>query len=244
MNNTAMLTWKDFITNFVRLGHLSHCIVFHRKLLFMCGGIFVYYGVLYALAIFKPGEGFSIQQALHVLVEIPGSVLGIYLTMDLVAGERDRNTLEILFSTSASHYSIWGFRMLSVYIILGLSMISMSTISFFLFAEFPFIRGAVNAFLPAVLMANLTFYFSVLFRSSNAAGMLSLGILIIVFISAETIRNTPYFLFLNPFDAPLGISSLIWNEQALINRCGVATIGLLLIFFALRRMEIRERLLS
>ncbi|MCE2436234.1 MAG: hypothetical protein J4F29_25465, partial [Candidatus Latescibacteria bacterium] len=71
--------------------------MFHRKMIFMFGGIVAYYAILYAIAIWRPGEGFSVEQALHVLVEVPGTVLAIYLTMDLVSGERDKDTLEILF---------------------------------------------------------------------------------------------------------------------------------------------------
>ena len=105
------LTWMALIASVVSLCRLSARIVFHRKLLFMGVGIAVYYGILYGLAVFRPDEGFTANKALYVLVEIPGAVLAIYLTMDLVAGERDRRTLETLFSTATSHYGIWAMRM-------------------------------------------------------------------------------------------------------------------------------------
>ncbi len=239
-----MLTWRDLTWSAWRLSRLSFQIVFHRKLLFMGGGILAYYAILYALAVFRPGEGFSAIQALHILVEAPGTVLAIYLTMDLVAGERDRDTLEVLFSTSASHYKIWMVRMLSIYVVLGVSLVAMSTLCYFLFAEFLVVEGALNAFLPAFLVANLTFFFSVTFRSGNAAGMLSLGFLILILLASGPLRDTPYFLFLNPFDPPIGVDDTLWEDQVLVNRAGVAALGCVLLFLALRRMEGRERLLS
>ncbi len=239
-----MLTWRDLFLSAWALCRLSLRIVFYQKLVFMTGGILVYYGILYALAVFRPGEGFGVRQALNVLVEIPGKVLAIYLTMDLVAGERERDTLEVLFSTSSSHYKIWAFRMLTVYGLLAVSLLGMSTLSYFFFAEFPFVRGGLNAFLPAFLFANLTFCLSVACRSGNAAGMLALGCLVLILLTARPLSETPYFLFLDPFDPPAGTADVYWADRALMNRLGVAGVGLTLFFAGLRRMEKRETLLS
>ena len=239
-----MLTWGTLLASAAALCRLSGRIVFHRKLLFMAVGVAVYYGILYALAVFRPDEGFTVGRALYILVEIPGAVLAIYLTMDLVAGERDRRTLETLFSTSMSHYGIWATRMVAVYAVLLATLLAMSATAYVLFAEFPFVLGGLNAFAPAFLLVNLTFFFSVLCKSSNTAGMLSLGAIIGVLLSAEQLRETYYFPFLNPFELPLGIDAAVWTEMVLINRLGLLAGGGLLLFLGLRRMAQRERLLS
>ena len=66
-----MLSWGALIASLLRFLGLSARIVFHKKLLFMGAGISIYYAILYAVAVFRPGEGFSVEQALHVLVEAP-----------------------------------------------------------------------------------------------------------------------------------------------------------------------------
>ncbi|MFQ5742479.1 MAG: hypothetical protein ACE5HV_02695 [Acidobacteriota bacterium] len=239
-----MLTWRQLAVSTWALFHLSGRIIFRRKPLFIMAGVLAYYGILYAFAVYRPGEGFGVDQALFVLVEIPGAILAIYLTMDLLAKERDHNTLETLFSTASSHYLIWAVRLVSVYVVLAVTLLIMSTVSYFLFAELPVLWGGLNAFLPAFLVANLTFFFSVYCRSANTAGMLGLGFLILVLLSADALRETSYFLFLKPFDLPVGIEDSLWAERVLINRLTVFGAGVLLIFLALRRMEKRERLLS
>lgn len=238
-----MLNWRTLFATGLRFLSLSANIIFHRKLLFMGAGIVLYYGILYAVAILRPNEGFSVEQALHILVEAPGTVLAIYLTMDLVAGEREKDTLEILFSTATSHYLTWGIRIFSVLSVLFVAIMAMSTLSYFLFAEFPFGRGGVNAFFPALFLACLTFYFSVFCRSGNAAAMLALGVLVIVLVTADALQNTSYFLFLNPFLPPDGMDEYIWFERAAYNRMSVCVFSLLFVFFALKRMEVRERIL-
>ena len=241
--NTNRLTWRELLFSVGKLHGLSMRIVFHRKAIFMLCGILGYYAILYAIAIWHPSEGFSVEQALNVLVEVPGTVLAIYLTMDLVAGERDKDTLEILFSTAISHYATWSVRIASICGVLFLTLMGMSTISYYFFAEFPYILGGLNAFFSTFLMVGVTFLFSVLCRSSNAAGMLAVGILIGVLLSVDALENTYYDLFLKPFEAPSDLDASLWANRVVINRAGIALLGVLCIFLALRRMEKRERLL-
>lgn len=240
----AMLPWRQVIGSLASNFRLSGRVIFRRKLLFMSVGILVYYAILYAFAVYQPGSGFSVDQALFILVELPGTILGIYLTMDLVAKERDRHTLEVLFSTASSHYTVWTIRMLSVYFVLLVTLLIMSTISYFFFAEFPFFWGGLNAFLPAFLVANLTFYASVFTRSANAAGMLSLGFIILVLMSYEGLQGTNWDLFLKPFEVPVSGDDPVWAEKMLLNRLAVFGTGAMLLFLALRRMENREKLLT
>jgi len=240
----AMLPWREVIKSLASLFRLSGRVIFRRKLLFMSGGILLYYAILYAFATYEPNSGFGVDEALFVLVELPGTILGIYLAMDMIAKERDRHTLEVLFSTASSHYTVWIIRLLSVYFVMLVTLLIMSTISYFFFAEFPFFWGGLNAFLPAFLLANLTFYFAVVTRSANAAGMLGLGFVILVLMTYEGLQGTNWDLFLKPFEIPLSGDDPLWAEKMLINRVAVFATGVVLLFLALRRMEHRERLLT
>ena len=241
---TAQLSWGQLLGSLAALFRLSGRVVFRRKLLFMAAGIVTYYAILYAFAVYQPGSGFGVEQALFILVELPGTILGIYLVMDLVPKERDSNTLEVLFSTASSHYLVWSVRLLAVVSVLFVTLMTMSTISYFFFAEFPFVWGGLNAFVPAFLVASLTFFFSVLTRSANAAGMLALGFVILVMITYGTLQGTSYDLFLKPFEIASTSDDPLWLEKILINRLSVLSGGAMLLFLALRRMESREKLLS
>ena len=48
--------------------------------------------------------------------------------------------------------------MVAVYLLLAATLLGMSAAAYFLFAEFPFALGGLNAFAPAFLIANLTFF--------------------------------------------------------------------------------------
>jgi len=240
----AMLPWREVIGSLAALFRLSGRVIFRRKLLFMALGLLAFYAIIYTFSVYQPNAGLGVDDALFILVELPGTILGIYLAMDLIAKERDRHTLEVLFSTASSHYMVWSVRMFSVYVVLLVTLMIMSTIAYYFFAEFPYVWGGLNAFLPAFLVANLTFFFSVYTRSANAAGMLALGFIILVLMTYDEFRGTNWDLFLKPFEAALIGDDPVWAEKMLINRLSVFGTGAMLLFLALRRMEHRERLLS
>ena len=238
------LTYKDLLVSVTQMVGLSLKIVFHRKLTFGVLGVLGYYGVLYAILTFLPNDGFSVEDALNVLVQVPMAALAVYLSMDVIASERDRDTLETLFSTASSHYAIWMVRLTSLHGILIVASLAMSSVSYVLFAEFPFILGGLNAAILAYLVANLTFYFAVSVRSSNAAGMLSLGCLLLALMFHSAVEQTLYDPFLNPFNIPGNVDLAVWDDRVLINRVIVISLGALLLYMGLRRMERRERLLT
>ncbi len=239
-----MLTWRQVAATFWRLCWLSARVALHRKVVFMVLGIVAAYAILYLFAVLRPGEGFGVEQALFVLVEVPGAVLAIYLSMDLIAGERDRNTLETLFTTATSHYTIWGVRLLVLVVTLAAVLLAMSTAAYFLFAEFPFVRGAANALVPAVFMVGLTLLVSTLTRSSNTAGMVSMALLVGLFLAAGTLKHSPYYLFLNPFVAPLDGDLGTWRQTIVLNRLGVLALAAITAGLGLRQLDNRERFLA
>ena len=238
------LSYRDLWQSVALVIQLSFRIVFHRKLVFAALGVLGYYAVLYAIMTFNPSDGFTVEDALNVLVQVPMAALAIYLSMDIVASERDRDTLETLFSTASSHYVIWMVRLTSLHGILLVSALLMSSLSYVLFAEFPFVLGGLNTVVPAYLVANLTFYFAVSVRSSNAAGMLSLGCLLMVLMFSSSISGTVYDPLLNPFNVPDGFDLTLWEDRVLINRASVVGAGGLMLYLGLRKMERRERLLT
>jgi len=238
------LSLRDAGASATALLRLSARIALHRKLRVILLGIPAYYGVLYALAVFRPDEGFGVAQALHVLVEIPGIVLAIYLVMDQIAAERDRDTLELLYTVSASHYAVWLVRMLAIYGILTATVLSMSVLAYYLFAELPILWGGLNACLPALWMANLTLCLGAWCRSSNTAGMLAAGVALAALVTSASLAGSVFALFLNPFDPPVGADVYAWGDTVWINRLSIAGLSALLLLVALRMMANRERLLA
>ena len=93
MTTMVMVTMAAAMT--IAMVVLSLRIVFHRKLRFGVFGVLGYYAILYAIMTFNPSDGFSVEDALNILVQIPIAALAVYLSMDLVALERDLSLIHI-----------------------------------------------------------------------------------------------------------------------------------------------------
>jgi len=239
-----MLSWLELVGSYARLAWLSARIVLHRKLVFMTLAAVAYYAGQYAFAVLRPGEGFGVGEALYVLVEVPGVLAAVYLSMDLVPGERQRRTLETLYATSSTQRQVWLVRVAAVCAVLVMAILALSLTAYLCFAEFPWVAGGLNAAVPALLFASLTLYLSIAWRSANAAAMLSLASLVVILLAAASLEGTAWFPFIKYFAPPMGTDAALWAETALANRLVlIATAGLLL-HLALQRLDRRERLLT
>jgi hypothetical protein len=134
-------------------------------------------------------------------------------------------------------------RLFAICALLLFTLLGMSISAYFLFAEFPYFWGGLNGFVSAFFLVGVTFLFSVLCKGGNAAGMLSLGVLILAIIISENFPNSPHFLFLNPFEGHLSLDENIWLEKVWINRIGYVSVGILCIFLSMRKMDNRENIL-
>jgi len=74
--------------------------------------------------------------------------------------------------------------------------------------------------------------------------MFSAGILFLVFIFSEPLYESRFFLFMNPYHQPNEISEAKWVSMLWQNRIGVLLLAGLLLFFSMRKLENRERLLG
>ena len=74
--------------------------------------------------------------------------------------------------------------------------------------------------------------------------MLSLGVLVAVLLSAESLAETAYFLFLNPFSCRWAWTMPCGPRWSRSTRATLVLGGALLLFSGLRQMAQRERLLS
>jgi ABC-type transport system involved in multi-copper enzyme maturation permease subunit len=219
-------------------------IIFSRKFVWFIAGILTFFVIVY-IGNYNEGLDDRITQdgILPLLLEFPLVVLAVFFNMQLIAGEKDNRTLEILFTTAGSRYKVWVLRMGTVNLMLLLIALLLSTLSFFAIADIDLLATAVHGWVPAFFIGALTFYFSVLFRSGFGAGMVSAILLILIFMFHDALDDTKYILFFNPFDVPRRVDPETWSLWMWQNRIFLILAGLSLQFFALRGMENRERLL-
>ncbi|MFQ5628049.1 MAG: hypothetical protein ACE5I1_04745 [bacterium] len=233
------LSWEMF--------RLQASLIFSQKLLWFILGIIVYMGLVY-LENYNDDivSRITQEQVITDVLAFPLVVLAVLLNMFLISGEKEKRTLEGMFTTAGSRYKVWLLRIVSLNVVFFLMALGLSALTFFTFTDMPIFGSTIHIFIPVFLLGNMTLYFSVKFRSALAAGMVAgLAIFFLIILNAgfEEEDMYRYMLFFNPYDLPRDIDPATWSTWTWQNKIAVSLVGCGFLFAALRGMDNREKLL-
>lgn len=219
-------------------------IIFSQKFAWFIAVVLAYFTFLYVVNYRQPViDRLTQDDILPSLLTIPLIFLALLLNMLLISSEKDKRTLEVLFTSAGSRYKVWLLRVGTLNLLLLLIAVMLSNLAFFMIADINIIGTALHGFIPALFIGGMTFYFSVKFRSGLAAVTLVLIAILFILMMSDAIDDTRYFLFFNPYDVPRELDPETWNIWMWQNRIAVVSLGILMYFFGLRGLEARERFL-
>jgi len=228
-----------------RVFRLQTQLIFSQRIVWFLGAIVLYIGVLYAINTFVAEDPMDMDDMYIMVLTLPVAALSLYLNMQTIVNEKEQRTLEVMFTTAGSRYKVWLLRLGALNALLALIGLGISALVFFTFMDFSIPGMAGSIFATAFLIGNVTLYFAVRMRSGLGAGMVTA---LTVFLHVVTsgmleLGVTRYFLFFNPFSPPNQTDPTTWDLWAWQNRIGVLLAGVVLLFFAIRGMDRRDRLL-
>ncbi|MFQ5637385.1 MAG: hypothetical protein ACE5IR_05265 [bacterium] len=218
-------------------------ILFSKKFLWAMVILLGYFILFYVINYNEPIIDRWTPEDILWFLEFPLVFMAIFLNMQLIASEKENRTLEVMFTTAGSRYKVWLLRLAALNLVLLVVALSLSVLSFFTFADIAILGTGLHAFVPAFFMGSLTLYLSVKLRGGLPAGMGAGGFFFLTMMFMDALEDTRYNLLFNPYDLPRQLDPEIWNLWMWQNRITVVCLGLLLLFFALRGLERRERLL-
>lgn len=237
---------KINLNHYWTLFQLNLKIIFTLKYVFFLAGILAYFVIIYlSNTIFsKESSGLDPEEIYNALLLFPFTILVIFFSMGLVIYERDNRTIEIMFTTSGSRYKIWLMKILVFNMAVYLSVFLFTIFIFFMLEDVSILWLPLEVMLPLLFIGNLTMLLSIIVRGDYAGGMLSAGIIFLIFIFSDPLYESRFFLFMNPYHLPYEISEAKWHTMIWQNRVGVLLLSGLLLFFSMRKLENRERLLG
>jgi ABC-type transport system involved in multi-copper enzyme maturation permease subunit len=219
-------------------------VIFSHKFVWFMLGVLAYFIAAYVINYNQTMiDRMSLEDVLPLLLEFPLAALAVFLSMQVITSEKDNRTLEVMFTTAGSRYKVWLLRLGTLNAILLMLAFVFAMIAFLAFTDIPIMGMALHGFVPAFFAGSMTLYFAVRFRSGLAAGMVAAGLLTLILMFTELLNETRYFLFFNPYHVPRQLDPETWNLWMWQNRIGILCAGGLMLFAALRGMEVRERLL-
>jgi len=181
----------------------------------------------------------TVDEAQNALIGIPMLVLAIAFGVQIIAGELDRRTLEIVYTVPGGSHRVWLYKLVAAVLLLILAELLLAAVVWVFMTEFP-LAALYGAFQSAVFCMVLAMAFSVLAKS-EASGALLTGIYLTVnFIFSQGGRISPFWNSENFYETDPSIV-LGWAVQ---NRIGFALATVAVAALAFARAEQRERILS
>jgi len=234
---------KQMFYNLRKLILYNVRILFSHKFFYFFGAVLLYFVVVCSVNYFQAEDHITGRDVMPALLLPPACVLAVYLSMEIISFERENKTIESVFTTSGSIYKVWMIKLGVTYLIIIAVLLLLEILAFLFVAGFPIFSTLFHSIVPIIFIGNLTFYFSVKFRSGNAAGMITVIIILFFLMLTEPLEHSRFFLFLNPFNKPRDMELVIWDRIIFQNRIGIIAFSSLFLYLGMVATKKREKLL-
>ncbi|MFC1562927.1 hypothetical protein ACFL4Z_02625 [candidate division KSB1 bacterium] len=175
------------------------------------------------------------------LLIIPGIALVFYPSMSLVTSEIENRTIEMIFCTADSRYKVWLARIFTLHFFVAFIIFVLCSLSFVFISDFPFLGYFFHSLFPLIFLSSLIIMLSVILKSGNAGGLVSLLVIMFLMITYQPLSSTKFNLFMNPYFKFQGIDYSSWAVTVWYNRIGILVLSGLMIYYSLFRLNKREK---
>jgi hypothetical protein len=184
----------------------------------------------------QPDEGF-----IYDLQIMPGILLIFYPMTFGIQNDLDAGILEILFGIPDYRYKVWLVRLVLVFVLVGLMMLGLTVMSYYLLAPVSILELSWNVMFPIYFLGSLAFLFSTIIKNGNGTAVVMVIIGVGLLIISGILERTMWNIFLNPFDIPNRLNEMVWQEITMKNRIFLAVGTILFVLYGLFNLQKREK---
>lgn len=224
---------------------LRKLVKYNMKVIF--GNRFVWFvlaaiAFYFFIAISNIYDGSQIDEGfIYGLQIMPGLLLIFYPMTFGIQNDLDAGILEILFGIPDYRYKVWLVRLVLVFALVGLMMVGLTAMSYFLLTPVSILEISWNVMFPIYFLGSLAFMFSTIIKNGNGTAVVMVILGVCLLIVSEILDRTMWNIFLNPFDIPNRLNEMVWQEITLKNRIFLAVGTVLFILYGLFNLQKREK---
>ncbi|MFB6319505.1 hypothetical protein [Saccharicrinis sp. FJH54] len=226
---------------------LSKLVAYNLKIVF--GGKFWLF-ILSALIFFLVfgtisafNSDYFTQDEVYGLLMLPSLLLVFYPTVFGIQNDADMRTLEIIFGIPDYRYKVWFVRLIMIFVIVFALLFPLAYLARILLIDFDFMAMILQLMVVVLFVGNLGFFLSTWIKNGNATAVVVVLIGLFYFIMSDSLRDSMWNIFLNPFRQLDGTAALLWNETVLYNRIFMLSASVIFILFGLLNLQKREKFL-
>ncbi|MDR1114986.1 MAG: hypothetical protein LBL33_02325 [Tannerella sp.] len=233
---------KNYITLVTKVIRYNLKIIFAGKFFWFLMAAFAFFAFFMFQQAWNRSE--INEGSIYSLLLFPCLLLIFYPVVFGIQNDEDNRILEIIFGIPNYRYKIWGVRMLMVYAANYVILVIFAYVARLLLYPVNIFEMAAQLIFPMLFFGNLAFMFSTITKSGNGTAviMIVLGLVFFIFMNAvNTMTNSFWNVFLNPFTIPRDIHPVIWQNTILKSRIFLLAGGTVWLMIGLLNLQKREK---
>lgn len=215
-------------------------IIFANKFIFFLLGAVVFYLLITVIDLLNPETYFS-EADLYNLLLFPGLLIIFYPSAFGIQNDVDTRMIEVLFGIPDYRYKVWFVRLVNIFILVYLILLSLTFLSSVALIPVPVFSFTLQLMFPVFFMGAFGFMLSTVIRNGNGTAAVLVLIGLVFWISSGILGENEWNIFLNPYRFPDTLTQTMWQEMLFYNRLYL-TVGIALALLAgLFRLQKREK---
>jgi hypothetical protein len=231
----AILNMLTFIKNLIR---------YNLKIVFMNRFIWFLLASLafYAFIIFmRIRSNSSVDEPfIYNALIFPGILFLFFPTVFGIQIDKDTRILEILFGIPDYRYKVWLVRLLMSFFLSFIFILALSWISSLGLTKIHVFEMGSQTMLPLLFIGSFSFMTSTIVKSGFGTTVILIILGVFLFILSESIENSMWNVFLNPFDMPGRLNEIVWQNTIIKNRIFLCVSTVVFILYGLFNLQKRE----
>jgi hypothetical protein len=236
---------ERIISAVINLYHLSRHnmkIIFGGKFVYFILAAFIFF-LLFGTILALNEDVIGIQD-IYGLIAFPGILLVFYPSVFGIQNDADQRTLEIIFGIPDYRYRVWLVRYAMILVLVFLLLFPFAGLAFYGLMSFPVVKMVLQLMVLVIFVSALGFCFSTVVKNGNATAVIMVIIGLTFLILSDSLENSKWNVFLNPFRSPDDINTIVWQETIRQNRIILAISSAVLILLGLLNLQQREKFLK
>lgn len=227
------------ITPVIKLSRYNLKIIFGNKFFYFVLSAIGFYILTVLLTLLNDRE-ITMATGYNMLL-VPAILLVFYPTCFGIQNDQDAKIIEIIFGIPNYRYKVWLFRLMIAYVICFVLILLLAYVTDLLVVEVPPVDLAVQTMVPSLFIGMLCFMFSSIVRNGNGTAVLIIVLGVILFALNNSLGDSKWNVFLNPFNVPLDKNPEIFYDTVFKNRIIVLMAAGIFLLIGLYKTQNRER---
>ena len=181
------------------------------------------------------------EGSIYVILTFSGILLIFYPSVFGIQNDDDARMLEILFGIPNYRYKVWLVRLLMIYVLIFLIIVSFAYLASFFLYQIRVFEVAYQLMYPIVFLGSMAFMFSTIIKNGNGTAVTMVLIGVALLMLQDAVERTQWNVFLNPFNIPNNLNEVIWQGIVSKNRIFLGVGIVVFILYGLFNLQKREK---